>query len=131
MNRAERRRLEKAQNKTHTITHDDMMFQKGFEAGMKEGIRKESGMSTRLFTTCMAAVLHDEFGFGRARLDRILQHVSATLENVNGNLQHEKKMRDWIKKETGIDLDDYTGGRMIDLREELQTLYDMGKKVQK
>lgn len=129
MNRAERRRLEKAKAKVHIFTHDDMMFQKGFDAGIKEGLRKESGMTTRLFTTSMAAVLHDEFGFGKQRLERVLAHVSATLEATEDNLEHEKKMRDWIKKECDIDLDDYTGGRTIELRDELQKMYNMGKMV--
>lgn len=131
MNRAERRRIEKAKNKIRIVTHDDMMYQKGFEAGMKQGIIRESGMSTRLFATCLAAVLHDEFGFGKSRLEKVLIHVSATLEAMQANQDHERKIREWIKKECGIDLDDFTGGRTIELRERIQKEYDMGKKVMK
>lgn len=129
MNRAERRRLEKAQAKTYTVTHDDMMYEKGFQHGVHVGILRETGMATRLYTTCMAAVLHDEFGFGKQRLIRVLEHVSATLQAVQGDLDHEKKMRDWIKRECDVDLDDYTGARVIDLREEMQTMHDMARKV--
>lgn len=129
MNRAERRRIEKAQNKVRVMTHDDMMYDKGFRAGLKEGMLKELGMSTRLFTSCMAAVLHDEFGFGKKRLERVLEHVSATLESIEGNLEHERKIREWIKRECDVNLDDYTGGRNLDLRDEIQELYDMGKVI--
>ena len=129
MNRAERRRIEKAQNKVRVMTHDDMMYDKGFRAGLKEGMLKESGMSTRLFTSCMAAVLHDEFGFGKKRLERVLEHVSATLESIEGNLEHERKIREWIKRDCDVNLDDYTGGRNLDLRDEIQELYDMGKVI--
>lgn len=128
MNRAERRRIEKAKGKVHTMTHEALMYDKGFRDGMKEGIRSESGMTTRLFTTCLSAVLHDEFGFGRKRLETVLEHVTATLESIRDDKEHERKIREWIKAETGIDLDDYTGGRTIDLRDELQTYYDMGIK---
>ena len=130
MNRAERRRIEKAQAKTHVVTRSQDMYNKGFEAGMHQGILKESGMTTRLFTTAMAAVLHDEFGFGRKRLQIVLEQVASTLEAMQWDKDHEKKARAWIKKETGVDLDDYTGGRVIELRDELQKMYDMGKVVQ-
>lgn len=129
MNRAERRRIEKAKSKVRILTHDDMMYDKGFQAGIKEGILKESGLTTRLFTSCMAAVLHDEFGFGRIRLQRVLEHVSATLESVQGDMEHEKKIREWIMRETNVNLDDYTGGRTIDLREDIQEMYNMGQVI--
>lgn len=126
MNRAERRRIEKAKSKVHVVTKSQDMYNNAFLAGMKQGILEESGMTARMFVTVMAAVLHDEFGFGEKRLRRILEHIGATLEAINWDSDHERKLRQWIQKETGIDLDDYTGGRTIELRKELQEMYDMG-----
>lgn len=127
MNRAERRRIEKAQSKTHVITHSQEMYEKGFTDGMRQGVLRESGMTTRLFTTAMAAVLHHEYGFGKKRLDMVLMQVCSTLGTIKDDLDRERRMREWIKRETGIDLDDYTGCRQIDLRQELQDYYDMGR----
>lgn len=129
MNRAERRRIQKAQEKVHVVTHDDMMFEKGFQVGLRQGILKESGLSTRMLITSTALILHREFGFGKTRLERVLRHISDTLETIQDDPDREKRMRAWIKEKLDVDLDDYTGGRMIELREELQDLYDMGKKV--
>ena len=108
------------------MTHDDMMFDKGLRMGMEEGIRMESGRSVRMMTTAVAAVLHRDFGYGHLRLDRVLCHVSATLSTIQEDTDRERRMREWIRKETGLDLDDYTGARTMDLREEMQREYDMG-----
>ena len=126
MNRAERRREQKAKSKVHIMTRDDMMYDKGLRVGMTEGIKMESGRSVRMMTTAVAAVLHRDFGYGAVRLDRILTHVSATLSTIQDDADREKRMREWILKETGLDLDDYTGARTMDLREEMQREYDMG-----
>ena len=129
MNRAERRRNQKAKEKVHVITHDDMMFDKGFRMGMAEGIRTAAGEGARMMTTCIATILNREFGFGAQRLDRALLHMTYMLETFQGHQEREVKARMWIKDRTGLDLDDYTGARIFELRDEMQRLYDMGQKI--
>lgn len=131
MNRAERRREQKAKAKVHVMTRDDLMYDKGLRAGMIEGMKMESGMTVRLMTTALAAVLHREYGFGTKRLDMVLAHVAATLESYQGDQDRERRTREWIRKETGLDLDDYTGARILELRDEMQKSYDMGTIVKK
>lgn len=129
MNRAERRREQKARSKVHVMTRDDLMYDKGLRAGLMEGMKMEAGQSVRLMTTALAAVLHREYGFGTKRLHDVLTHVSGTLESFQNDLDREKRARAWILKETKLDLDDYTGARIIELREDMQRAYDMGKVV--
>lgn len=131
MNRAERRREAKAKAKVHVMTRDDLMYDKGLRAGMIEGMKMESGMTVRLMTTALAAVLHREYGFGTKRLDMVLAHVAATLESYQGDQDRERRTREWIRKETGLDLDDYTGARILELRDEMQKSYDMGTVIKK
>lgn len=131
MNRAERRRDAKAKAKVHVMTRDDLMYDKGLRAGMIEGMKMESGMTVRLMTTALAAVLHREYGFGTKRLDMVLAHVAATLESYQGDQDRERRTREWIRRETGLDLDDYTGARILELRDEMQKSYDMGVIVKK
>lgn len=131
MNRAERRREAKAKAKVHVMTRDDLMYDKGLRAGMIEGMKMESGMTVRLMTTALAAVLHREYGFGTKRLDMVLAHVAATLESYQGDQDRERRTREWIRKETGLDLDDYTGARILELRDEMQKSYDMGTIIKK
>lgn len=126
MNRAERRRQEKAKAKVHVMTRDDLMYDKGLRAGLMEGMKLEAGQSVRLMTTALAAVLHREYGFGTRRLHEVLSHVSGTLMTFQEDLDRERRAREWILKETKLDLDDYTGARIIELREEMQKNYDMG-----
>lgn len=129
MNRAERRREQKAKSKVHIMTRDDIMYDKGLRVGLMEGMKLEAGQSVRLMTTALAAVLHREYGFGTKRLHEVLSHVSGTLESFQQDSDRERRAREWILKETKLDLDDYTGGRIIELREEMQKQYDMGKVV--
>lgn len=126
MNRAERRREQKFKTKVRVMTHDDMMYEKGLRAGLQEGIRLEAGRTTRILTTAVVAVLHREFGFGTRRIDRMLRHLSWMLETIEQDVTREPRYREWLKKELGLDLDDYTGGRDMDLRERLQKEYDLG-----
>lgn len=126
VNRAERRRQEKAKSKVHIMTRDDIMYDKGLRAGLMEGMKMEAGQSVRLMTTALAAVLHREYGFGTRRLHEVLSHVAGTLESFQNDSDRERRAREWIKKETHLDLDDYTGARIIELREEMQKEYDMG-----
>lgn len=129
MNRAERRREQKAKSKVHVMTRDDLMYDKGLRAGLMEGMKLEAGQSVRLMTTALAAVLHREYGFGTKRLHEVLSHVAGTLESFQNDSDRERRAREWILKETHLDLDDYTGARIIELREEMQKEYDMGKVV--
>lgn len=131
MNRAERRREQRAKSKVHVITRDDLMYDKGLRAGLLEGMKLESGQSVRLMTTALAAVLHREYGFGTKRLHDVLTHVAATLESYQDDQDRERRTRAWILKETGLDLDDYTGARILELRDEMQRNYDMGTIVKK
>lgn len=131
MNRAERRREQKAKAKVHIMTRDDIMYDKGLRAGLMEGMKMESGQSVRLMTTALAAVLHREYGFGTKRLHDVLTHVAGTLESFQDDLDRERRAREWILKETNLDLDDYTGARILELRDEMQKSYDMGTIVKR
>ena len=108
------------------MTHDDLMFDKGMRTGIQEGIRLECGRSVRLMTTAAVAVLNREFGFGHDRIERFLCHISWMLETIQNDSSREPRYREWLGERLGLDLDDFTGGRDIELRERLQKEYDLG-----
>ena len=125
MNRAEWRRnkktlskIEQAQN--HVMTQYEKGRSEGYELGRKDGIRWATGMCNRLMMTAVVATLRDEWHFGQTRMLRFLNMVLATLQDISDDPDREKKLRDWIKKEIGINLDDHTGCRRLDIAEELQ-----------
>lgn len=124
MNRAEWRRqqkklgkIEQAQN--HVMTQYEKGRSEGYELGRKDGIHWATGMSSRLMTTAWVAVLRDEDRFGHDRMLRRLKMVQATLEDIADDPEREQKLRDWIQKEIGIDLNDHTGCRRMDIAAEL------------
>ena len=110
-------KIKKAQN--HVMTQYEKGCSAGFQIGYQEGLKYGTGSALRLMTTAWTAVLRDEDRFGHDRMQRRLKMVQATLEDIIDDPVREKKLRDWIKKEIQIDLDDHTGCRRMDIAAEL------------
>ena len=110
-------KIKKAQN--HVMTQYEKGLSAGYELGRKDGIHWATGMCNRLMMTAVVSTLRDEWQFGQTRMLRFLNMVLATLQDISVDPEREQKLRDWIKKEIGIDLDDHTGCRRMDIAEEL------------
>lgn len=124
MNRAEYRRQQKKEAKwkqaeSRTMTQYEKGRNEGYLVGYKEGIKETTGNAIRLITTGFAVSLRSEYKFGHDRMKRILDMVHATFEDVLEDPEHEQKLREWLKREINIDLDDYTGCRRMDIAEDI------------
>ena len=126
MNRAERRRIEKAKAKTHVVSRSEALAAAAYQRGLEEGKRLGSGIAVRTMTTSAAAILNHEFGFGKIRLDRFLNQMYYTLLTIRNDNSREKRMREWVNGRTGLDLDDYTGARCLDARNEIEKMARLG-----
>lgn len=119
MGRPEERRMKKFQEKeakreARKLTSYEKAYQMGYQQGYSEGIHFSSAYGLRLYATSFIASLVDEYGFGKVRIERLMKMVQATLEDVKDDLPREEKLRNWIKKKTGVVLDDWTGCRWFD-----------------
>ena len=126
MNRAERRRIEKAKAKTHVFTRTEALQEDAFMKGLAEGKKIGSGLAIRVMTTAASAVLNHEYGLGRMRLEKFLEQLYYTILTIRDDYGREKRMRDWVKQRTGIDLDDYTGARILDTTDEANRMAKLG-----
>lgn len=123
MSRSAIRRMQKAEAKkirqeSRKQTTSERMFDQGYDVGFREGAKYAAARINRLFTTAFVASLYDRFRFVK-RNKEVLDIVYAQLEDIAKDPELEGKVREWIKKKTGIDVDDYTGCRWLDFAPEL------------
>ena len=119
MGRPEERRMKKFQEKeakreARKLTSYEKAYQAGYQQGYKEGIHFSSAYGLRLYATAFVSSLIDEYGFGKVRMERLMKMVQATLMDIQDDLPREAKIRAWVKKKIGMELDDWTGGRWFD-----------------
>ena len=130
MNRAERRRQQKRDAKAektanHTMTQYEMGYYDGYEAGKNQAMFELAGYCTRVYTTAVVAVIRSELKFAKIRMSRFLKLLQAQLEDILQGVVSEKKLREWIKKDIGLDLDEFTGSRRLDIMNEGKQEYLM------
>lgn len=107
MNRAERRRLQKEQQKapTYNINQKQLsdLVRNEVESRLEE-IRNEAISKTvQAYTAAWVISLHDEFNFGHKRLQRILNKVENQFECVTAETVTVEDLVDWCK-EYGIEI---------------------------
>lgn len=102
MNRAERRRSARQEEKPRTYVLTDDQIEKIKRDAAHEATHKAFVM----FLSIPVMVLHDKFGFGKTRLSRFMDYVLIWFESVYDN---ETQLRELIKvaeEECGIQITD-------------------------
>ncbi len=107
MNRAERRRLQREQQKapTYNINKKQLSNLVRDEVSSRlEEIRNEAISKTvQAYTAAWVISLHDEFQFGHKRLQRILNKVENQFESVMAGTVTVEDLVNWCK-EYGIEI---------------------------
>lgn len=129
MNRAERRRKQKAEGKTYALTGHDLAYRQGYQEGMMDAAYEQVGITIRIYTTAIMATLYNECGFGKKRMTRVLDHFTATIRRLYDDKSIEPRLREYVIQKTGIDPDDYTGSRKIDTIREIRAQKGMAPVV--
>lgn len=106
MNRAERRRSAKHQEKpkTYVLTEDQIQQIK------REAAAQATRRAFVMFMSIPIMVLRDKFGFGKTRLARFMEYALTWYESI---LCDETKITEVVKvaeEECGIKIMDYLGG---------------------
>lgn len=120
LSRADYRRLMKQAEKVHVMTKSEEQYQRGYEAGKAQSAQIEIGNTVRIYTTAVMCMLIDEYGFGRKRLEKAMSHMYATLVDLYNDHSREPKLRAYIHKRTGMNPDDWTGARSVDIAKEIE-----------
>lgn len=120
LSRADYRRLMKQAEKVHVMTKSEEQYWRGYEAGKAQGAQIEIGNTVRIYTTAVMCFLIDEMGFGRKRVNRAMSHLYATFLDLHEDLSREPKLREYVKRRTGLDPDDWTGARSVDIAKEIE-----------
>ena len=106
MPRAEIRRQAKADSQA---TKKFNMTFESFENTLKEARNQERqraiDYSVRHFTSALAIVLHDKWGFGHETLKLALLQIGDTYDSICKGYLNDSDIRATILKETGLDLD--------------------------
>ena len=107
MNRAERRRLQREQQKAPTYNINQKQLSNLVHDEVKdrlEELRNEAISKTiRAYTAAWVISLHDEFNFGHKRLQRVLDKVQNQFECVTAETVTVEDLVDWCK-EYGIEI---------------------------
>lgn len=103
MNRAERRRNARQQEKvrTYVLTEDQI------EQIKRDAAHKATEKAFLMFMSIPIMVLHDKFGFRKVRLTRFMDYALVWFESVNNN---ETQLRELVKiaeEECGIRIMDW------------------------
>lgn len=126
MNRAERRRQQKAEAKTYQMSRYDVAYFTGYNKGLEDTAYKQVGTTIQVYTTAMMATLHNEFGFGKKRMARAMEYFQTTVQRFYDDRSIEPKVRAYITKQIGIDPDDFTGAKKMMIRDEIDAIKEMG-----
>lgn len=108
MNRAERRRSARQQEKTRTYVLTEDQIIKIKQDAAREATRK----AFLMFMSIPVMVLHDKFGFGKTRLTRFMDYALMWFDSVYDN---ETQLRELVKiaeEECGIKTANYGGGKL-------------------
>ena len=131
MNRAERRRKEKAEGKVYALTGHDLAYRQGYAEGIQDAAYERVANTVRVFTTAMMATLYNECGYGKKRMLRVMEHFSATANRMYYDRTVEPKLRQYVIDKTGVNPDDWTGCRKLDVIGEIREQRGMAPIVSK
>ncbi len=118
------RRAKKAEDKKQSRapqTAYEKAHEKGFITGYHEGVKYGSADMIRLCTTAFIATVKNELGFGKVRLERMLDMFGETIKQCQVEKDHEPYMRRYFLEKLGIDLDRWTGCACLDRSREYET----------
>lgn len=107
MNRAERRRLAKSAQKEKEKTY--VLTQAQIDEMKLEAVNEATRKAFLMFLSIPVMVLHDKFGFGKRRLDKLMHYCLAWYEAIQNN---ETKLMELVKiaeNECGIKVLSYGG----------------------
>lgn len=66
---------------------------------------------TKIIVSCFLMSLHDLYGFGNQRMNKLLANFENTLESVNGGFVSVEDIVEQCRVEFGIDLEDRMVGK--------------------
>lgn len=108
MNRAERRRLQREQQKAPTYNINQKQLSNLVHDKVEdrlEEIRSEAiNKTVQAYTVAWVISLHDEFNFGNKRLQRVLDKVQNQFECVTAETVTVEDLANWCK-EYGIEME--------------------------
>ena len=98
MNRAERRRSAKQQEKpkTYVLTEDQIAQMK------RDAVNEATRKAFLMFMAIPVMVLHDKFGFGKIRAGRFMDYALVWFESVHENETGLMELVEIAEKECGI-----------------------------
>ena len=106
MSRAEMRRQAKAHAKTtKTLNMTPESLEKSLQEARNQERQRAIDYSVRHFTSALAIVLHDKWGFGHETLKLALLQIGDTYDSICKGFLNDADIRATILKETGLDLD--------------------------
>ena len=106
MTRAEIRRKAKAHAKTtKTLNMTPESLEKSLQEARNQERQKAIDYSVKHFTSALAIVLHDKWGFGHDTLKMALLQIGDAYDSICKGYLNDKDIRTTIFKETGLDLD--------------------------
>lgn len=107
MNRAARRRAQRGADKlpTYNVNQSQIkdLVTKELEQQMEEVEQLAISMTTAGVTAAFIIALHDEFGFGIKRLEKILDNINSQFEAIEGGYITVEDMLEWCY-DYGIDI---------------------------
>ena len=105
MGRAEERRKTKdAAKASKTLNMTVAAFEKSLQTARDLERSKALDFAVKHYTTALAIVLRDKWGFGRKRLKRILLQIADMYDSICEGYVSDTEIRATIFDETGIDL---------------------------
>ena len=106
MTRAEMRRQAKTQVKTiKTLNMTPESLEKSMQEARNQERQRAIDYSVKHFTSALAIVLHDKWGFKHDTLKLALLQIADMYDSISRGYVNDSDIRATILKETGLDLD--------------------------
>ena len=110
MSRADERRKKREDDKaTKQLNMTWQSFESSLQVAREQERERILLHVVRNYSTALAIVLHDKWGFGKTRLKRVLLQIADTYDNITLGYVKEEELRAIILEETGLDLDKRIG----------------------
>lgn len=94
MNRANRRRIQRQENKDPVLNVKESKIRQELEKLSSSTVREAAKMASALF----ALVLNSEYGFGKKRIDKVLERVNYQMECVLSGHLSGKDIYGWCEE---------------------------------
>lgn len=104
MGREERRREERQKKKELSKQNNMSRSRSKSNAIVESLIHDVTEHNTRIFLTCLGLTLHDEYGFGKKRIMRTLEHIDHLTNDILTEKATIEELEERLHKETGVSI---------------------------